>query len=205
MQELVTVRPGEQRRDPFALHGMHRLRHQVFRHRLGWEVPSQQGLERDEYDDCDPVYILARGPARRVQGCVRLLPTTGPYMLRDTFPELLAGEPAPEDPGVWDASRFAVHRSAAAGSQTVMPHGRPAADLVLAAVDHAIEEGIHHYVAVVSVGFERILRGLGLPVTRFGDGRARRIGKALSVALWIETSLASRQSLLAHNYQRRVA
>ena len=28
--------------------------------------------------------------------------------MKDTFPELLHGEPAPEDPRIWELSRFAI-------------------------------------------------------------------------------------------------
>jgi len=43
-----------------------------------------------------------------VVGCWRLLPTTGPYMLKDIFSHLLWGKPAPEQPDVWEISRFAI-------------------------------------------------------------------------------------------------
>jgi hypothetical protein len=42
--------------------------------------------------------------------CLRwpLLPSTGPTMLRDTFPILLDGAAAPANPNVWESSRFAL-------------------------------------------------------------------------------------------------
>ncbi len=39
---------------------------------------------------------------------MRLLPTTGPYMLADVFPQLLRGEDPPKAEHIWEISRFAV-------------------------------------------------------------------------------------------------
>ena len=74
---------------------MHRLRYRIFKERLGWDVQVSGDMEVDEFDACRPVYLLQRDDDGRVQGCVRLLPTTGPTMLRDTFPALLDGQAAP--------------------------------------------------------------------------------------------------------------
>ncbi|MEX0606424.1 MAG: acyl-homoserine-lactone synthase, partial [Halofilum sp. (in: g-proteobacteria)] len=108
MDTIALDRGFGQRADPYSLHNMYRLRHEVFHERLGWEVTSAQGLEQDEYDALQPVYLITRGPQREVTGCLRLLPTSGPYMLRDTFPQLLAGETPPADARIWDISRMAV-------------------------------------------------------------------------------------------------
>ena len=68
---------------------MHRLRYRVFKERLGWDVEVSGDMEIDEFDACRPAYLLQTDDDGRIQGCVRLLPTTGPTMLRDTFPVLL--------------------------------------------------------------------------------------------------------------------
>src|ERR1700749_3899636 len=94
------------------LDGMFRLRHEVFKERLDWEVGSAAGKERDMFDDLDPVYIVCES-AGEVLGSWRLLPTTKPYMLKDVFPELLYGMPAPEAPDICVIRRFAVFKSMA--------------------------------------------------------------------------------------------
>ncbi|MDZ7811093.1 MAG: acyl-homoserine-lactone synthase [Arhodomonas sp.] len=109
MQSQILVgRPSEPVFPPPALDGIYRFRHRVFHQRLGWEVSSARGREMDEYDDLDPVYIAYRRSAEEVIGTFRLLPTTGPYMLRDVFPQLLRGEPfpAPAMSGSSRASRW---------------------------------------------------------------------------------------------------
>ena len=50
---------------------------------------------------------LANNPAEIIGGW-RLRPTTLPYMMKDVFPQLLGGTPAPVRPDIWEISRFAV-------------------------------------------------------------------------------------------------
>lgn len=76
-----------------VLWDMHRLRTRVFKDRMGWEVPVLSGMEIDGYDATDPYYMVIRSSNGGVCGCWRMLPTEGPYMLKDTFPELLHGAP----------------------------------------------------------------------------------------------------------------
>ena len=84
---------------------MPRLRYPIFKEWLGWDVQVSGDMEVDECDT-RPVYLLRRDDDGRVQGCVRLLPTTGHTMLRDTFPALLGGQAAPASNSIWESSRF---------------------------------------------------------------------------------------------------
>lgn len=65
-------------------------------------------MERDYFDGLDPTYVLVKDEKDVVEGCRRVLPTTGPYMLNDVFPMLLRGEELSCDPAIWEVSRFAV-------------------------------------------------------------------------------------------------
>ena len=94
--------------DSKTLNKMYCFRHKVFYERLGWDVGNENGMERDYFDELDPIYMLARNYHNEIEACWRLLPTTGPYMLKDTFPQLLCGDEAPHDPVIWELSRFAV-------------------------------------------------------------------------------------------------
>ncbi|MFX5321106.1 acyl-homoserine-lactone synthase, partial [Acinetobacter baumannii] len=62
----------------------------------------------DEFDALHPAYLIQRAHDDCVQGCVRLLPSTGPTMLRDTFSILLDGTSAPASSTIWESSRFAL-------------------------------------------------------------------------------------------------
>lgn len=158
---------------------MHTLRAKVFRGRLGWEVPVLSGMEIDGYDALEPRYMLMRDGGT-LRGCWRLLPTEGPYMLKDSFPELLDGQEAPSDPHIWELSRFALETDGASGygfSEMTM-------ESIEAIIRHAHERGLSRYVTVTTVAIERMLRRAGVVITRIGA--PRRVGIETAVALYVE-------------------
>lgn len=175
------------------LDGMFRLREEVFFQRLGWEVSSTAGLERDHFDELDPVYLVARGSNRKVTGCTRIMPTVGPYMLRDVFPELLQGEDAPAQEDTWELSRFTASPDADNPQAGV---GEVSLELMRSAVTFAEQNGIRRYVAVTSAAMERMLRRLGLPMRRLGEGRVMQIGKVRTVACYIPIDGRTRAALM---------
>ena len=93
--------------DNEEINEMYRLRARVFKDRMGWDVPTIAGMEIDGYDALGPHYMLIKGGGA-VCGCWRLMPTEGPNMLRDTFPQLLHGDAAPTGRHIWELSRFAI-------------------------------------------------------------------------------------------------
>ncbi len=161
------------------LWNMYRLRAQVFKERMGWSVPVMSGMEIDGFDALDPYYMLISETGGKVRGCCRLLPTEGPYMLRDTFPELLHGKPAPEGKAVWELSRFAIETD---GSQS-FGFADLALDSMREMVSFGDRMGIARFVIVTTTAIERLLRRAGIAITRFGP--AIRIGVENSVALEI--------------------
>ena len=86
---IVIVPPGWYGEHGQLLREMHRMRYRVFKERLSWKVEVKDGEERDRFDDLNPVYVIALDEAEKVVGSWRLVPTTGPYMLRDVFSDLL--------------------------------------------------------------------------------------------------------------------
>jgi acyl homoserine lactone synthase len=99
---------------------MHRLRYRIFKERLGWDVQVSGDMEVDEFDACCPVYLLQKDDYSRVQGCVRLLPTTGPTMLRDTD-----GQVAPACQSIWESSRLASISAPERRRRQAVSRGRP--------------------------------------------------------------------------------
>lgn len=165
------------------LHAMHALRHEVFRERLEWEVPGRDGIERDRFDDLDPTYMLVKDGSGRVAGCWRMLPTTGPYMLKDTFPQTLCGQRAPEHPAVWELSRFALSRHQGRANR----FSDVAVQMMESATGYALDRGVTQFVTVTTVAIERLLRGLGLKMQRFG--LPVQVGIERTVAFSIEVNL----------------
>ncbi|WP_426172936.1 acyl-homoserine-lactone synthase [Massilia sp. TWR1-2-2] len=160
---------------------MHTLRAKVFKDRLGWEVPVLSGMEIDGYDALDPMYMMIREPGRgTLRGCWRLLPTEGPYMLKDSFPELLHGEIAPQNEHIWELSRFAIQTDCDSRFGLSQITLESFSEMVLYGRDH----GIERYITVTTTSLERLVRRAGVAVTRLGP--PVQIGIEMAVALYID-------------------
>lgn len=165
------------------MHGMYKLRYEVFAKKLGWDVETVNEMEMDHYDDLPSVaYVLAKAPDGQVDACWRILPTTGPYMLRDTFPELLHGQQAPEAGDCWELSRFAVATSPSSTANGTF--GPLSKALMVESARFATARGINRYVTVTTPIMERMLKHQGLHIHRIGP--AIKIGIAAAVACVIE-------------------
>jgi N-acyl-L-homoserine lactone synthetase len=142
-------------------------RHKVFIERLGWQLPVENNMERDQFDRPDTLYIIARNTSGAICGCARLLPTTRPYLLGDVFPNLLAGLPVPCDDETWELSRFAVanidnaHVSQAEAAQNTRA-------LLAAAIKTAADNGARRLITVSPLGIERLLHRMGVHAHRAG-------------------------------------
>lgn len=156
---------------------MHRLRTRVFKEQMGWDVPVMSGMEIDGYDAIDPYYMMIRDPLNELRGCLRVLPTEGPYMLKDTFPELLYGEKAPEDKKIWELSRFAIKSDDSQG----FGFSGMTLDALREIVKFGDQMGIEHYVLVTTISIERMMRRAGFAISRFGP--PMRIGVEIAVAV----------------------
>ncbi len=169
--------------NPRDLEAMHRLRHRVFRERMQWDVPASDGIERDSFDAQDPIYLLVKDQAHQVTGCWRMLPTSGPTMLRDVFAATLCGHPAPCDAAVWELSRFALSSHEGRAHQ----FSQTALAMMERVVEFALSKQVTCFVTVVDVAIERLMRTLRIPTRRIGVPVP--LGSSRSVALSIEVSL----------------
>lgn len=162
---------------------MHTLRAKVFKDRLGWEVPVLSGMEIDGYDALEPMYMMIREPGGgALRGCWRLLPTEGPYMLKDSFAQLLHGQSAPQDPRIWELSRFAIETDGNGRfgfSEITM-------ESIGEIISHGFHAGIDQYVTVTTTAIERMLRRAGVVTRRFG--LPLQIGVEKAVALYVDVA-----------------
>jgi len=164
---------------------MYRLRYRVFKQRLGWDVESSAGMEIDAFDALHPVYLLQRAADDdRIQGCVRLLPSTGPTMLTETFAALLDGGAVPADPAVWESSRFALDVDR--DSLRTRGLARETYELLAGMIEFALSRRLTAIVTVTDLRMERILRRAGWPLQRLG--RPKPVGSALALAGRLEIS-----------------
>ena len=177
LQIQIAARRDFQSKD---LWDMHKLRAKVFKDRMGWDVPIMSGMEIDGYDAIEPHYMMMKESGGILRGCWRILPTEGPYMLKDSFPELLHGQPAPAHPKIWELSRFAI--------ETEGDHSFGFSELAMESIEKIIgyghRIGIEHYVTVTTTAIERMLRRAGVVTLRFGP--PIRIGVENAVALYVD-------------------
>ncbi len=172
---------GQNKYDEATLYNMFRFRHKIFHDRLNWEVNSLHGMEYDEFDTLNPHHMIGTNQQNQVEACWRFLPTTGFYMLKDTFPQLLCGEPPPQQDDIWELSRFAVAPvSDNSSSQTVL--NDLTFNMLQLSYEFAITNNISQYVTVTSAALERILLHAGFPLQRMGHGQSQKIGKITTVA-----------------------
>jgi acyl homoserine lactone synthase len=169
-----------------AITEMHRLRYGVFKERLSWDVQFSGDLEVDEFDALYPAYLLQRAGDGRIQGCVRLLPSTGPTMLRDTFPILLDGATFPASSTIWESSRFALDIDTEAPKAA---HGlaRATYELFAGMIEFGLSRQLTEIATVTDVRMERILRRAEWPLRRLG--KPRTLGNTVAVAGCLEVSI----------------
>lgn len=140
---------------------MFALRHKVFVENRGWDLQSEGGLERDEFDTIETAYLVKVLEDGTVAGAMRMLPSTQPHVLSDVFPALVNGD-VPRNRSTWESSRGCVQSEF--GGQTVF------ADLNVAMIEFALIWGIEAitfvldtdlFPAALAVGWN--LKPLGLP------------------------------------------
>ena len=152
---------------------------------LGWKLETSQGMELDQFDRQDTVYVVALDRDGNVNGCARLLPTSRPYLLGDVFPQLLCNEELPCDDDVWELSRFAaVDFGSESGVALQQFSASFAIGLLKQIMAHVAELGAKRLITVSPLGIERLLRLAGVESHRAGppvmiDGRP-------IFACWIE-------------------
>ncbi|MCP4319406.1 MAG: autoinducer synthase [Hyphomicrobiales bacterium] len=158
-----------------------RLRKRVFHDTLKWDVKIARDQEIDEYDDANPLYVASISPiSGKVRGALRLLPTLGPNMLADTFPQLMSGQPRISSPAVWESSRFCIDPDLALDRSSNQVT-TAAAELMCGVGELGLESGISRIITVTDVFLERMFRRMGCPGERIG--KPLRIGSVIAVAV----------------------
>lgn len=174
------------------LTSMYRLRRRVFKERLDWSVSVSGDLEIDIYDALSPTYLLVVSDESEVLGCVRLLPTTGPTMLADTFGNLLGTRAAPRDERILESSRFCVdtERSVEPGRNRL---NRATFVLFAAMIEAMQARAAQSIVTVTDARMERILRRAGWPLERLSEPRP--LGQTMALAGYLHNSDEALQAM----------
>ncbi|SRR5208283_2575203 len=179
---MIRLIPGARARlFPDEIDAMFRCRALTFYERLGWDVIVKDGYERDRFDDENPLYVVSIDPVSgQYWGSLRLLPTTGPNMLRDVFPYLLKDGEVIESATIWESSRICAisvdgqPERARGGVNYVL------AELLVGIGDVAILAGLTKIVSVFDARIFRVLKSAGCNPQIIG--RPRRIGGTMAYA-----------------------
>lgn len=180
---------------------MYRLRARQFGERRRCQAAVQNGLEKDRFDELNPMYICVISESRQLLAALRLLPTTGPHMLWDVFPEVMGDAGIVSNPLVLECSRFCVDAEAAAeiGPEGINPVTR---ELLCEMFTTAQSAGIQNIISVCDTDVERVLLGAGCVFERLGpickyDDRKIVAGMSPVNDAIIEAMQASQQGRVA--------
>jgi N-acyl-L-homoserine lactone synthetase len=161
---------------PALVDQMFRLRARVFGERLGWDVAVRDGMERDRFDEENPLYVIHSDREGRVLGSLRLLPTTGPTLFREVFADTFPDASQLMSPAIWECSRFCVDEAAPhpAGGD---PVAHASGSLIAALGEIGVRTGIESYLGNFDAVMIRIYRRLGCEVDVLGhtDKYGRRV------------------------------
>jgi acyl homoserine lactone synthase len=170
MKAMLQFSTGtRQQLPPQLFEQMGRYRRDVFTNQLGWELNTVNGMELDEFDGPDAVYVCSQGDEGNVNGVARLLPTTGPYLMEKVFPQLWGGNTLPCDRKIWELSRFAmVDTAKTTGVLSHQASAVAASTLLRQVIKTAKLNGATSLITVSPVGMERLLRINGFYARRGG-------------------------------------
>ncbi|GAN68421.1 acyl-homoserine-lactone synthase [Acetobacter orleanensis] len=132
-----------------------------------WLQALRVDPQEDRYDrDWNPFYIVSIEEATGTIASVRVLPTTGPTMLRQDFARYFPGCPDIISPDVWELSWFCTT------ADTASPVGRNLMlDVLKTLCDYALANGVKQVIGTYPQSRLRLYRRLKISpsVIRCGD------------------------------------
>lgn len=174
---IVAIKQSQHSEYEDVLSQMFQTRKKVFCDSLHWDIPHQDDAERDAYDDMAPVYLVWCDRHRsRHYASVRLMPTTGPTLLRDVFSATFDGVQGVLGPGIWEGTRMCVDEAPLQRDFPDLAKGRAFSLLLTALCEFGLAEGIQTLVSNYEPPFGRIYARAGL--------RLHEVGRAHGFGRW---------------------
>lgn len=175
---VVDAKDGHE--TPRIMDEMFRLRARVFKDRMQWDVEVRNGREKDHFDNLNPVYLIHVSKTGHVLACLRMLTTTGPHMLSDTFPQLMEDEEAIRSATIWESSRFCVDTAQIDRCPNGQTVSQVTGELLCGAYLLGLEVGLTHFTSAFDAMMHRVLRRAGAEHELLG--KPQRIGRVLAMA-----------------------
>jgi N-acyl-L-homoserine lactone synthetase len=141
-----------------------RLRHEVFAEELKWVRPSQDGMERDEYDrfsECIGVFDMSMN----ILGHARLIASPYPFMVEKEFACMMPPDGGfRKRPDMAEITRLCVKKEDREKNASLISR------LIYKAIyNWSVLGDIRRMVMVVDKRYHRLLRLCGFPVTQLAD------------------------------------
>lgn len=150
-----------------AIASQHRLRQRIFIEKQGWEIPTYHGMEFDQYDNPAATYLIWRDESGAARGVSRLYPTSLPYMLKNTWPDMVTKCPLPASDEVWEGTRFGIDHSLPADLRK-----RVLGELICAYLEFGVLHGIKQIIGVMPIIVWKAVFGRsGWPYEFLGESR----------------------------------
>lgn len=143
-----------------------RLRHDVFREELKWVEPSEDGLDRDEYDAFSQG-IGIFNEKNEIVGHVRMIPAPYPFMIEKDFSMLLSDENSfKKKAGMMEATRTCIRKDVRTDRVATMT------------LAHLLYKAMYHWstlndstslITIVERRYYILLKRSGFPFKPMGD------------------------------------
>ena len=177
------IEPFSREQNSALLREYFMLRKSVFCDQLGWVEASADGIETDVFDDMFNVCILNLDDnTRSVTGGVRLMPTTGPTLMRRVWAGMLPRPDAYRAPEIWEATRFCVDdRSNRSRKRSLV--NRATLALSLAVLEFCDANAIRQVIGVCEQKFFDMQRVYGTSA-RIISSKTDENGTEIGCGLW---------------------
>ena len=168
-----------------ALVSQHRLRHRVFVERHGWQLPTHNGMEYDQFDTPAAVYLIWRDEANVARGAARLIPTNRPYMMKELWPRLIAERPLPDSPQVWEGTRLCVDRGV-----SVRLRRHIIAEILCGCLEFGLKNDIEYYIILAPVVvLKRTYGGAGCSIELLGPETEIEGDVVAAAKCWVSSDI----------------
>lgn len=164
------------------------LRHHIFIEKLRWPLQCDvKGLETDQFDDENAIYLIVSNRFGQVVGGARLLHTSRKCLLNDVFADMVDGD-LPIGPRIVEVTRFTVEDR----KERLEGCGNVSAELLWGIQQYSAWAGIEKLVSVSYLTLEPILRRAGYQFKRLGG--IKPMDGSDIVALAFEVSAMTREA-----------
>jgi acyl-homoserine lactone synthase len=160
------------------LEQMFRVRHRIYVVERGWKALWRpDGREVDEFDTEHAVYLLGLNDQGSVTGGTRLVPTSGPHLLRDVFPHLVASGQIPQSDTIYEWTRYFLTNEPA----DRIARRRASGELLCAMFEYGIATGLTHFSLVCDTFFLPMFHEARWKIVELGPATAYDEGTCIAV------------------------